>query len=698
MSKKVEVTVRDGVAIVAMTNAPVNALGLELRQALFTALETAIEDAACQAIVLIGKNGQFSAGADIKEFASPKAYATPTLSKLLALVHSCPKPVVAAIEGVALGGGLELALAAGYRVIHKMATIGLPEVELGLIPGAGGTQRLPRIVGIGVAAKLIATAQRLSASTALELGVVDQVVEEDLLTAAIAFAKQQVRGFMAQAADVAPILLTREDEQQLQSLRQQLAKRKRGYQAPLVAVECVEQAAQLSLQAGLAYEREQFQLAMQRTESKALRYLFQAQRRTQEGLSTVAPIAEFSHVAVIGGGLMGRGIAMSLVDAGLQVVLVEQNDASLHQAMESIKKAYQGQVDKAQITTEQLQRKMQAITALSTMYDLGPVDLVIEAIVEDMDVKQAVFQQLDSLCAPATVFASNTSRLDINVLAAVTQRPERFLGLHFFSPANRMPLLEVVQGDKTSKAVMAQVMSFAKRLRKVAVPVRVCEGFVGNRMLTAYRREASFLLEEGASVTEVDTALYDFGMAMGPFVMTDMAGLDISWAARKRLAASADPSVRDSKIGDTLCEMGRFGQKSLAGYYRYDAGSRTPIVDPIVAEVIQQCAQQAGITQQAWSAADIVKRTMYALINEGVHLLAEGIAQRASDIDLVYVHGYGFPAYRGGPMFYADTIGLAQVYQQILDWEQQYGKHWKPSPLFAQLVQQQKMLADYQPD
>ena len=697
MSKKVEYTVHDGVAIVAMTNAPVNALGLELRQALYTALESAIEDAECQAIVLIGKNGQFSAGAEIKEFASPKTYAMPTLSELLALVHSCPKPVVAAIAGVALGGGLELALAAGYRVIHKTAIIGLPEVDLGLIPGAGGTQRLPRIVGIGIAAKLIATAQRLSAPTALELGVVNQLAEDDLLTAAIAFAKQQVRGFMAKAIDVAPIVLTKEDEQQLQVLRQQLAKRKRGYQAPLVAVECVEQAAHLSLQAGLLHEQEQFRLVMQRTESKALRYLFQAQRRTHEGLSTVAPITEFSRVAVIGGGLMGRGIVMSLVDAGLQVVLVEQNDAYLQQAMESIKTAYQGQVDKAQITTEQLHRKMQAITALSTVRDLGQVDLVIEAIVEDMTVKQAVFRQLDSLCAPETVFASNTSRLDINVLAAATQRPERFLGLHFFSPANRMPLLEVVQGDKTSKMVMAQAMSFAKRLRKIAVPVGVCEGFVGNRMLTAYRREASFLLEEGASVSEVDTALYDFGMAMGPFVMTDMAGLDISWAARKRLAASADPSVRDSKIGDTLCEMGRFGQKSLAGYYRYDAGSRTPIVDPIVAEVIQQCAQQAGISQQSWQADDIVRRTMYALINEGVHLLAEGIAQRASDIDLVYVHGYGFPAYRGGPMFYADTIGLARVYQQILDWEQQYGKHWTPSPLFAQLVQQQKTLADYQP-
>lgn len=697
MSKKVEVTVRDGVAIVAMANAPVNALGLELRQALYTALEAAVEDAECQAIVLIGRNGQFSAGADVKEFASPKTYATPTLSELLALVHSCPKPVVAAIEGVALGGGLELALAASYRVIHNTATIGLPEVDLGLIPGAGGTQRLPRLVGVGIAAKLIATAQRLSAPMALELGVVNQLAEDDLLTAAIAFAKQQVRGFMTRAIDAAPILLTQEDEQQLQVLRQQLAKRKRGYQAPLVAVECVEQAAHLSLQAGLLHEQEQFRLVMQRTESKALRYLFQAQRRTHEGWSTVAPITEFSRVAVIGGGLMGRGIVMSLVDAGLQVVLVEQNDAYLQQAMESIKTAYQGQVDKSQITTEQLHRKMQAITALSTVHDIEQVDLVIEAIVEDMAVKQAVFRQLDSLCAPETVFASNTSRLDINVLAAATQRPERFLGLHFFSPANRMPLLEVVQGDKTSKMVMAQAMSFAKRLRKIAVPVGVCEGFVGNRMLTAYRREASFLLEEGASVSEVDTALYDFGMAMGPFVMTDMAGLDISWAARKRLAASADPSVRDSKIGDTLCEMGRFGQKSLAGYYRYDTGSRTPIVDPVVAEVIQQCAQQAGISQQSWQAADIVKRTMYALINEGVHLLAEGIAQRASDIDLVYVHGYGFPAYRGGPMFYADSIGLARVYQQILDWEQQYGKHWKPSPLFAQLVQQQKTLADYQP-
>lgn len=696
MSEVLTYMVQDGVAILVFGQGKVNALNLAVRTALYNAIQRAQDDVQCQAIVLVGKGNSFSAGADINEFNTPKAHATPSLGELLARVQASTKPVVVAIQGVALGGGFELALAASYRVIHSTAKLGLPEVNLGLIPGAGGTQRLPRIVGVGVAAKLIATAQKLDATEALSLGVVDGVSEHDVLADAVVLAKQKALGFIACPDDLPALTPTAEDAQQLQVLKASLTKRKRGYLAPVVAVECVEQSTHLTLQEGLKHERGQFQWLMQGTQSQALRYLFRAQRRTQDGLHTQAVNDDFANVAVIGGGLMGRGIVMSLLDAGLQVVLVEQSVAAEQTAVQSIKQAYQGQVDKGQLDKSQQDARLQRLTSSAQIAAIGHVDLVIEAVIEDMEVKKTVFAQLDALCGPETVFASNTSRLDINQLAAATRRPERFLGLHFFSPANRMPLLEVVQGARTAPVVMAQIMNFAKRLRKIAVPVGVCEGFVGNRMLTAYRREASFLLEEGASVAQVDAALYDFGMAMGPFVMTDMAGLDISWAARKRLAASRDHTIRDSKIGDRLCEMGRFGQKSLAGYYRYEAGSRQPVEDPVVAEVIQRCAHEAGISQQPWQAAQIVERAMYALINEGVHLLAEGIARRASDIDLVYVHGYGFPAYRGGPMFYADTVGLQHVYSQIRQWEQQYGKHWTPSPLFAELVQKQQRLSDYQ--
>lgn len=696
MSEVLTYTVQDGVAILAFGQGKVNALSLSVRTALYNAMQRAQDDVQCQAIVLVGKGNSFSAGADIKEFNTPRAHATPSLEALLARVQASTKPVVVAIQGVALGGGFELALAASYRVMHSTAKLGLPEVSLGLIPGAGGTQRLPRIVGVGTAATLIATAQRLDAAEALSLGVVDGVSEHDVLADAVLLAKQKTPDFIAYPDDVPALTSTAEDAQQLQALKASLAKRKRGYLAPVVAVECVEQSTHLTLQEGLKHEREQFQRLMQGTQSKALRYLFLAERRTQDGLHMQAVNDNFTNVAVIGGGLMGRGIVMSLLDAGLQVVLVEQNVVAEQAAVQSIKQAYQGQVDKGQLDKSQQDVRLQKLTSSAQIATMGHVDLVIEAVIEDMEVKKAVFAQLDTLCGPETVFASNTSRLDINQLAATTSRPERFLGLHFFSPANRMPLLEVVQGARTAPVVMAQIMSFAKRLRKIAVPVGVCEGFVGNRMLTAYRREASFLLEEGASVAQVDAALYDFGMAMGPFVMTDMAGLDISWAARKRLAANRDHTIRDSKIGDRLCEMGRFGQKSLAGYYRYEAGSRQPIEDPVVAEVIQRCAQEAGVSQQPLQAAQIVERAMYALINEGVHLLAEGIARRASDIDLVYVNGYGFPAYRGGPMFYADAVGLQHVYRQIRQWEQQFGKHWSPSPLFAELVQKQQRLSDYQ--
>lgn len=695
MSECVQYAIEGRVAVLAFQNGRVNSLSFVLRQALHENLLRALSDAQCDAIVLMGQGRGFSAGADIREVGTTALTTAPTLPDLIQCIARSPKPVVAAVSGVAYGGGLELALSAAARIADRSARLALPEVKLGLIPGAGGTQRLPRLIGLAAAARLIVFGESVDAVRAHALGLVADVAAQDLRAEAVRLAEGLVPTFMPSVGDTPALVAADDSVAALEALAQQLQKKRRGYRAPFVALDCVRAASRLPLSEGLVYERKQFESLVGQTEARALQHLFFAERQADRGLAVAEPLPPIARVCVVGGGLMGSGICIALADAGLQVSLVEQAPDALERAKDRLEAHYQKEVTRGRLDTTGKAQRLSRIRPVLGLQNARDADLVIEAVFEDMGVKQAIFSQLDGICPPATIFATNTSRLDVNQLAGCTQRPDRFLGLHFFSPANIMRLLEVVRGVRTAPEVLARAFELAGRLRKIPVLVGVCEGFVGNRMLTAYRREANFLLEEGASVVEVDTALRDFGMAMGPFAMTDMAGLDISWAARKRLAATRDPARRYSVVADRLCEMGRFGQKTGAGYYRYETGSRTPIPDPVVEQLIADCAREAGIARRAWTPAEIVERTMCALINEGIHILSEGIARQASDVDLVYVHGYGFPAWRGGPMFYADTMGLDHVYARVVAWQARFGPYWTPSPLFERLVKSDQPLARY---
>lgn len=673
------------VAFIHFEQGRVNSLSLRLRQYLAQALTEALADDAVKAIALMGKGGLFSAGADVTEFNTPAATTEPTLRDVIALIQRSNKPVLAAIDGVAYGGGLELALACWQRLLGAHAKLALPEVSLGLVPGAGGTQRLPRLVGFAHALELVSTGRSLNATEAVHIGLGVAAETADFGAEACALAERLAADFRSATLNLPPLSLGDAEATQLQQAYAKMAKTKRGFKAPKVAIDCVAASTSMSLPDGLVYERQQFETLLQGKETQALRHLFFAQRQATKTSPSITPVP-IHKIAVVGGGLMGTGISMSCADAGIPVWLLEQTEAALTAAQGRIARYYQGMVAKGRLSQAEAMARAALIKGTLRPQDLAEVDLVIEAVFEDMALKQALCVQLDSICRADAIIASNTSRLDINQLAEVTVRPERVLGMHFFSPANVMRLLEVVRAAKTAPEVVASVIALAKRLGKIAVVVGVCEGFVGNRMLSVYQREALFLLEEGASVEQVDGALFDFGMAMGPFVMSDMAGLDIGWAARKRLAATRDSAQRYSQIADKLCELGRFGQKTQAGYYRYQENSRTPLPDPMVAKVITDCARAAGITPTPITAALIIERTLYALINEGANILEEGIAATAGDIDLVYVHGYGFPAYCGGPLFYADAIGLDVVLSKMKVFHAEYGAHWQPAPLIERLV------------
>ena len=680
------------VAVVTMNNPPVNGLGHALRAGILEALDKAAADEAVRAIVLAGAGKVFSGGADIKEFDSPKLLAEPTVRTLIAAIEQGRKPVIAAIHGVCMGGGLEVALACHYRVAVPGAQIALPEVKLGLLPGAGGTQRLPRLVGVETALNMIVSGASVP-SEQLK-GLFDELVEGDLLPAAVAFARKIV-------AEGRPLKRVRDLPLHYPAAdaffgfaRNAVAAAVKGLPAPGKCVEAVAAAVSKPFDEGVRFERELFVQLLQTPESAALRHAFFAERAASRipdvpEETKARPIAA---AAVIGAGTMGGGIAMNFANAGIPVTILEMKQEALDKGLATIRKNYEGSAKKGKLTAAQVQERMGLIKPTLAYSDLARADIVIEAVFEELGVKEIVFKKLDEVMKDGAILATNTSTLDVDRIASFTRRPQDVIGTHFFSPANVMKLLEIVRGKKTAKDVLATAMALSKKIKKTGVVSGVCDGFIGNRMLNGYASQARELLEEGALPQQVDRAMESFGMAMGPFRMGDLAGGDISWAIRKRRYAE-NPKARREALADRLCELGRFGQKTGAGWYRYEAGKRDAIPDPVVEELIRAHSKEAGIERRKISDEEIVQRCIFALVNEGARILEEGIAQRASDIDLVYLAGYGFPPWRGGPMFYADTVGLFNV-------ERAMGRFaanpnappgfWQPAPLLKKLAAEGK--------
>ncbi|KRB67987.1 3-hydroxyacyl-CoA dehydrogenase NAD-binding domain-containing protein [Noviherbaspirillum sp. Root189] len=685
------------VAVLRLANPPVNGLSHALRVNIAAALDAVEADPETHALVLIGEGAYFCGGADIREFNTPNSSREPVTPDLIKRIAAFPKPVIAAIHGAALGGGLELALGCHYRVAQEGARLGLPEVKLGLLPGGGGTQRLPRLIGVAPALDMIVSGQPVDAHRALQLGLVDEVAGAALAEAAIAFATRNAGQSLAQRALPDTAALPADAGALFAAARSKAEKATRGQLAPRYCIDCVEASTRGTLEEGLRFERERFVELVNGTQSKALRHLFFAEREVAKvGQYTQGAMARpVSVVGVIGAGTMGTGIAMSFANAGFQVVIVEASKEALDRGLRTMRGNYEASVAKGKLQQAQMDARLAAIRGTTATEDLASADLVIEAVFEDMEVKRSVFERLDRIAKPGAILATNTSRLDINQIAAMTSRPQDVVGLHFFSPANVMKLLEVVRGEQTAPDVIATAMEIGHKAGKVAVLVGVCDGFVGNRMVSPYTREAHFLLEEGASPQQVDQALERFGMAMGPLRMGDLAGLDISWAARKRQAPTRPAHIRYCHIADRICEAGRLGQKTGAGFYRYEPGSRTPVPDPAVQDIIERCAADSGITRRAVSDEEIVERCMYALVNEAARILEEGIADRGSDIDVIYANGYGFPSWRGGPLFHADSVGLERVLGRIREFHEVHGELWKPAPLLERLVAEGRTLSSY---
>src|SRR5262245_51087048 len=691
MSDIVTYAVQGHLGVITLNNPPVNALAVTkgLLQRILDAIKEGEHDPAVRAFLILGGGRAFSGGADISEFGQPSPVGLATLPGLATYMDTVTKPIVAGIHGFALGGGLELALACHYRCTVAGTQLGLPEVKLGLLPGAGGTQRLPRLIGVERALDVIVTGDPLSAEQALELGVVDEIVKGDIVQAAAAFANRVVReGREVRRTSALPAKLEQPKEAFFAAARARMAKEYRGYPAPLAIVDCLEAAATLPFAKGMARERELFEGLRASNESKAMRHLFFAERQVTKipDVPEDTPTREIKSAALIGSGTMGGGIAMNFANVGIPVKILEMSQEALDKGLGVVRKNYANTVAKGRLTQEQMDKRMGLLRGVLSYDDLKDVDIVIEAVFEDMPVKKQVFQALDKVCKPGAILATNTSTLDVNEIAAVTSRPGDVLGLHFFSPANVMKLLEVVRAAKTSKDVLATAMKLSRTIKKVGVVAGVCDGFIGNRMLHGYFREAGFLLEEGALPQQVDKVIEDFGFAMGPFRVGDLAGLDVGWYIRKRQAATRPPHLRYSKVADQICELGRFGQKTGAGWYRYETGNRNAIPDPEIEALIVKASKEAGIERRAISDQEILERCMYALVNTGAEILEEGIALRASDIDIVYLYGSGFPRYRAGPMFYADTVGLDKVYASVERFHQQHGEFWKPSALLKKLA------------
>ena len=678
------------VAVVTLNNPPVNGLGHALRSGIVAALDQALADPQVQAIVLTGSARAFSGGADVREFGTPKAGQEPTLPSVIRALDGATKPVVAAIAGVCLGGGLELALGCHYRVALPDASLGLPEVKLGLLPGAGGTQRLPRLIGLEPALNMIVSGQPVPANAFAGTPLVHALIEGDLVEGAVAFAAQvAARGEPLPRARDLKVKQPNADAF-LQFARNTVAAASKPFPAPLQCVEAV--AASLKpFDEGLQTERTLFQALMQTPESRALRHVFQAERAAAKvpGLPEGTVLRPIARVGVIGAGTMGGGITMNFLNAGIPVVLLEMKQEALDRGLATIRKNYENSMKKGKLKPEQVEQRMGLITPTLEYAALKDADLIVEAVFEEMGVKEAVFRQLDAVAKPGAILASNTSYLDIDRIATFTRRPQDVIGLHFFSPANVMRLLEIVRGAQTAPDVLATSLQLAKQIKKVAVVSGVCDGFIGNRMLARYGAAAQGLINAGALPQQIDGALQKFGLAMGPFRMGDLAGLDIGWATRKRKAVEAGVEMKPI-VADKLCEAGRFGQKTGAGWYRYEAGNRTPLPDSVTEQLIADYRAAHGITPRKISDEEIVERCIFALVNEGARILEEGIAARASDIDLVYLNGYGFPLHRGGPMLYADTVGLPQVVRSLRRFAAEPGADgsWQPAPLLVRLAEE----------
>jgi 3-hydroxyacyl-CoA dehydrogenase len=667
----VDYTTHDGVAVITLNNPPVNGLGHSTRAGIVAGLERARQDSQVSAIVLIGAGKVFCGGADITEFNTPKATQEPMLGAVIRALESSAKPVVAALHGVAMGGGLELALGAHYRVAARGTQIALPEVKLGLLPGAGGTQRLPRAIGLQRALDMIVTGTPVMSEALADTALFDKLVDADLLAAALEFAREFPREAAARPGPH-PTLRDRAIGDRdaaaahIASARKHIAETAKHFPAPHRCIDAIEAGVLHGFDQGLAFERECFNALVQSPESRALRHAFFGERAAGKiaDVPSDTPTRAIAQVCVIGAGTMGGGIAMNFANAGLPVTLIDTSQPALERGLATIRKNYDNTVKKGKLAADVAEQRLSRITPSLSYDDLKQADLIVEAVFEDLNVKEQVFRQIDALAKPGAILASNTSTLDLNRIAAFTQRPQDVIGMHFFSPANVMKLLEVVRGEKTAKDVLATVMKVAKKIGKTAVVAGVCDGFIGNRMIEQYVRQSFFMLEEGALPAQVDRAIEAFGFAMGPFRMSDLAGNDIGWAIRKRRYRE-HPEQRYSTVADRLCEMGRFGQKTGGGWYDYAAGDRTARPSQFVDDMIVAHAQEAGIARRELSDEEIVERLVYALVNEGARILDEGIASKASDIDMVYLTGYGFPLWRGGPMLYADTVGLAVVERAI---------------------------------
>lgn len=696
---KLAFEVTGGVAVLTLDNPPVNSFGLQLRMLLVDALARTEADPSIGAVIIIGSGKMFSGGADIREFGTPKSYAQPNLLTVLNAIEQSPKPVIAAIEGVCIGGGLEMSLACHYRVALPTAQVGLPEVKLGLLPGGGGTQRLPRLVGVETALTMVVSGAMVRADTLRGTALFDLLAEGELLPAALDFARKliaekrgpkRVRDLTIDLPNAAALL---------QFARNSVKAMAGPYPAPLACVEAVANAVNEPFDVGMKHERELFAGLMFTPESAALRHIFQAERAAGHiaDIPPSTPIRTVNTVGVIGAGTMGGGITMSFINAGVPVVLMETSQEALDRGLATIRRNYQGALRKGTLNEASLEKRLALITPTFGLELFRTVDLAIEAVFESMDVKKQVFEQLDAVCKPGAILASNTSALNLDAIARFTKRPQDVIGLHFFSPANVMRLLEVVRGAQTAPDVVATAMKLAKKIGKLAVVSGVCDGFIGNRMVARYGEAAVGVLMAGALPQQIDAALQKFGMVMGPFRMSDLAGLDIGWAVNKRRAAEF-PDRDLGTVADVLCEAGRFGQKTGAGWYRYEAGSRNAIPDPAVTAMIESYRAKKGIAPRLVSDEEIVDHCIFALINEGARIVEEGISQRSSDVDMVYLNGYGFPAYRGGPMFYADQLGLSEVVRTLRRIAAQPGADtvfWTPAPLLARLAQEGKTFSEY---
>jgi 3-hydroxyacyl-CoA dehydrogenase len=699
MNNLVRISTNDDVAMITVDNPPVNALSPGVPEGILAAIDRMNQDPAVKAAVVIGAGRTFVAGADIKEFGKMTSGASPRRSLLpfLLRIEDSQKPVVMAIHGSALGGGLELAMAGHYRVASPSSQVGQPEVNLGIIPGAGGTQRLPRLVGVAKAVEMCAAGKPISAREAVALGLIDQLIEGDLATEAVAFA----RGIVDK-----PVHKTRDRTEKLGSAadcaaifaiaRDTARKRQRGLLAPLAAIDAIEAATRLPFEEGCQTEAKLFTECLFSGQSKALIHVFFSEREVAKipDVARETPVLTVNRVAVVGSGTMGGGIAMVFANAGIPVVLKDVDQQALEMGLNKIKKNYATSVQRGRVTQAYVDERLELIKPVLSYDAFSQVDMVVEAVFEGMALKKAVFAELNRACRPGAILATNTSTLNIDEIAGATSRPEAVIGTHFFSPANVMRLLEIVRGEKSSTQVVATCMQLSKKLGKVGVLVGNCRGFVGNRMFGPYRREAQFLVEEGAEVAAVDEALVEFGNAMGPLATGDLAGLDVGWRIRKEYRHLEKPGVRQPFAEDRLCELGRYGQKTMKGWYRYDENQRAS-VDPEVTALIRKWSAEAGIPQREISAAEIVDRCLYALVNEGARILEEGYALRAADIDIIYLNGYGFPAHRGGPMWHADTVGLSKVYQRIYELHQQHGELWTPAPLLKRLAEAGKTFADF---